>query len=77
MLIGQPPAAVALAVQRLVLRCFRDNGWSSVPYRPVSGNGPGGWRWVVGERLASLGRQPGTEVSTWNAATGKGASSIG
>src|SRR5208282_4089787 len=41
--------------------------------RPVSGNGPGGWRWVGGERLASLGSQPGPEVSTENAATGKGA----
>ena len=41
--------------------------------RRISGNGPGSWRWVGGEELAFLGSQPGPEVSTENAANGKGA----
>jgi hypothetical protein len=41
--------------------------------RPISGNGPGGWRWVRGQRLASWGSQPGLELSTETPATGKGA----
>ena len=41
--------------------------------RPIRGNGPGGWRWVRGQRLASWGSQPGLELSIETPATGKGA----
>ena len=32
-------------------------------YRPISRNGPGGWRWVWGQRLAFWGSQPGLDNS--------------
>jgi hypothetical protein len=41
--------------------------------RPICGNGPGGWRRMGSERLAFLRSQPGSKVSTEDAATGKGA----
>src|ERR1035441_1948463 len=41
--------------------------------RPISGNGPGGWRWLRGQRLAFWGSQPGLERSTETRATGQGA----
>ena len=31
--------------------------------RPIRGKGPGGWRWVRGQRLAFWGSQPGLERS--------------
>src|ERR1017187_7753228 len=42
--------------------------------RPIRGNGPGGWRWVRGQRLAFWGSQPGLERSAETPATGQGAS---
>jgi len=41
--------------------------------RPIRENGPGGWRWVRGQKLAFWGSQPGRERSTETPATGKGA----
>ena len=55
------PVAPLIAYQR----CYGEApGRLRRDCRPVSGNGPVGWRWVGGERLASLGSQPGSEVST-------------
>jgi len=41
--------------------------------RPIRGNGPGGWRWVSGRRLAFWMSQPGLELPTETRATGQGA----
>jgi hypothetical protein len=41
--------------------------------RLIRGNGPGGWRWVSGRRLAFWMSQPGLELPTETRATGQGA----
>jgi len=66
----------SLAVAPLIgnQRCYGETPMSlRRDCRPIRRNGPDGWRWVRGQRLAIWGSQPGLGLSAETPATGEGA----